>query len=335
MGILSGIGTAIGGFFGGPTGASIGGSIGGFLGDAADVVQPFVNNVAPYASAYAVKESVDATNASNQKIAENANIFSAAQAEQNREFQAKQIEGQQAFNMYESYRNRQFQQESADKQMAFQERMSNSSYQRAVKDMEAAGLNPMLAYAHGGATSPSGGSASGSQASSGAASGAQGQAHTAVMSPAVAQAVNTGMAAAKLRGDLTEQQARTKLIEADAEKTKQDTATSASSAASNWENVRKLRNETLNLLAEYDNKRQQLHNLQSENDKTRFTVDQMMPIEKRILEIEEKLRGYEVPGMANRASAAGTWWGKNVAPYIKDFTAGAVGAGSLGLRLPK
>lgn len=54
-----------------------------------------------------------------------------------------------------------FSQASADKQMAFQERMSNSSYQRAMKDMEAAGLNPMLAFSQGGASTPSGSSAQG------------------------------------------------------------------------------------------------------------------------------------------------------------------------------
>lgn len=59
-----------------------------------------------------------------------------------------------------------FQREMAQAQMDFQREMSNTSYQRAVKDMEAAGLNPLMLYGSmgNGASTPSGSSASGANA---------------------------------------------------------------------------------------------------------------------------------------------------------------------------
>lgn len=49
---------------------------------------------------------------------------------------------------------------AARHQRSWAEMMSSTSYQRAVKDLQAAGLNPALAYMQGGATSPGGAMAS-------------------------------------------------------------------------------------------------------------------------------------------------------------------------------
>lgn len=82
----------------------------------------------------------------------------------------------------------------AREQMAFQERMSGSAYQRSMKDMKLAGLNPMLAYQQGGASSPGGASAT--------------------MENVMAPAVSSAMHARRLSADLKMINTQVKNVEA-------------------------------------------------------------------------------------------------------------------------
>lgn len=71
----------------------------------------------------------------------------------NNAFNVSQVDQMNAFNAAEAQKNRDF-----------QERMSRNAYRYAVEDLQAAGLNPVLAALNGGAATPSGSSASGGKA---------------------------------------------------------------------------------------------------------------------------------------------------------------------------
>lgn len=120
----------------------------------------------------------------NKEIASIANAISqanmGAQQKYNRESMLMQMGyntlgaiQQGVYNHIEQQAAMSYNSAEAARNRAWQEQMSNTSYQRAVEDMRKAGINPILAYTQGGASTPSGaqgtiGSASMGMASSSA-----------------------------------------------------------------------------------------------------------------------------------------------------------------------
>jgi hypothetical protein len=80
-----------------------------------------------------------------------------------------------------------FSAKQAQKQMDFQKDMSSTAYQRSMADMKTAGLNPMLAYSQGGASTPS---------------GAMGSVQAAKVESALGPAITTALEARRLKKEI-------------------------------------------------------------------------------------------------------------------------------------
>jgi hypothetical protein len=128
--------------------------------------------------------------------------------------------------------------EQAAKQMDFQERMRETQYQTAVKDMQQAGLNPMLAYSQGGAGTPT---------------GAMGSVSTATMKNALGAGVAGYQQLASLNADTDLKQSQT-------------TATSAQ-AIQTEANTILTKQQTLKAMEDTNLSTQQLQNLQKQLNK--------------------------------------------------------------------
>jgi len=98
-----------------------------------------------------------------------------------------------AFTDEQQRRQFEFNNDQAIAARAWTQGMSDTAYRRSMKDMRKAGLNPILAYKQGGASAPSGASASG-----GMSSGSQAQMKD-IVTPAMASAMQVATTTTNLK----------------------------------------------------------------------------------------------------------------------------------------
>lgn len=182
----------------------------------------------------------------------------------------------------------QFSAEQVAKNREFQERMSNTSYQRGTEDMKAAGLNPMLAYSQGGASSPSG------NAAQGIAAGTVNKLGAAVSSAQTyAQLENIKAQTDKTKAETYNIQAE----KIDGDPKTWEANLKRAAAQKNYQEVSRII-ETTNLTME-----QKKHVIQQVKNAV----------------TQNRLAELDIPKAINEAKAQGSWYMKEVAPYTGEL----------------
>jgi hypothetical protein len=153
-------------------------------------------------------------------------------------------------SLLSGYLNNQAAASRQDDAQGFSAQQFASRYQTTVKDMQAAGLNPMLAYTQGGGNAPT------SSAASSAGYGDLGQTMT--------QAKMASAQVANLAADTENKKAQAGLIEAQIAQTRASAGQLVSSTAVQDETVNKIKQEVVNLGTENDKAKAIINNLRIE-----------------------------------------------------------------------
>lgn len=264
----------------------------------------------------------ESANDTNQAIAQNATAFNAAEAAANRSFQHD-----------EAGIARDWTQDQALQQMSFQERMRNSAYQSAVADMKAAGLNPMLAYHQGGASTPNG--------AMGGTSAPSGNVATAATIP-VSNTYAAGMQSAGAAAQVDQTHAATELTRAEVQRTAAETIRIAKDTGRLDALTDQIRQQLSafpeqmeNLFADTNVKRAQGRNISADTEnkivgkfRSMYALEHLDPAEAERLRAEaQRLRtmgellGLEIPGAVNEAAQQTNYsnYYQNGAPVVREM----------------
>lgn len=121
---------------------------------AASLASAYFGSQQQNANARAQSSAQAQANAANIAESESARLWQANQNDAARGFNEKMQWVQYDQNAALQREGQRFNAEQTGRAMDFDAYMSNTAYQRGMQDMKAAGLNPILAYQQGGASSP-------------------------------------------------------------------------------------------------------------------------------------------------------------------------------------
>lgn len=228
----------------------------------------------------------------------------------------------------------------ANAQMAFQKQMSNTAHQREVKDLNAAGLNPMISAMRGqGASTPAGATTRVESATKDAVnSGATAATVTAMLDKIKAETNQSNTAAALNAAQIPTVQALSGLHTASAGQAR-------SAENLNNQQVEHISQQISNLAKQYELTHYQIEQVKEDIFNAIYEGKNLQEIRNKLIaetgsvRLTNEFMELEIPRRVNEARAQKSWWMENVSPYIPDSSrvvssaAGLAAAGGLGYRV--